>query len=136
MEQVAKSKRTWNLAPVLQIVPKIPSNYCPCFISIYWPQVWWLYLWVVVQKIYSTVYSVLYANTQHDATDLVNYGMVKNRKTWISWEWNINFLWNKKILNLCLMWHILRSYHFVANVTYIFYISIINHLCRHVWIFW
>ena len=43
--------------------------------------------------------------------------MVKNTKTWISWERNIIFLRNKKILNLCLRWHILRSYHFVAEVT-------------------
>ena len=26
-EQIAKSKRTWNLALVLQIVQKIPENY-------------------------------------------------------------------------------------------------------------
>ena len=30
LEQVAKLKRAWNLAPVLQIVQKIPENYCPC----------------------------------------------------------------------------------------------------------
>ena len=23
-------KKTWNLAPVLQVVQKIPENYCPC----------------------------------------------------------------------------------------------------------
>ena len=44
--------------------------------------------------------------------------MVKNTKTWISWERNIIFLRNKKILNLCLRWHILRSYRFVAEVTF------------------
>ena len=27
--QVARLKRTWNLAPVLQIVQKITENYCP-----------------------------------------------------------------------------------------------------------
>ena len=26
MEQVAKSKKTWNVAPVLQVVQKIPEN--------------------------------------------------------------------------------------------------------------
>ena len=31
---------------------------------------------------------------------------------------NITFLQNKKILNLGLRWHILRSYHFVAEVTF------------------
>ena len=45
-------------------------------------------------------------------------GLVKNTITWISWERNIIFLWNKKILNLCLRWHILRSYCFVAEVTF------------------
>ena len=56
-------------------------------------------------------------NTHHDVTDLVNHGMVKNTKTLISQERNIAFLWNKKILDLCLRWHILRSYCFVAEVT-------------------
>ena len=34
-------KRTWNLAPILQIIQKIPENYCPClYLTI--GQVWWL----------------------------------------------------------------------------------------------
>ena len=57
------------------------------------------------------------ANTHHDITDSVNHGMIKNSKTQISWEQNITFQWNKKICNLCLRWHILRSYHFIAEVT-------------------
>ena len=57
-------------------------------------------------------------NTHHDITDLVNHGMVKNTKTWISWERNITFLKNKNILNLCLRCHILRSYCFEAEVTF------------------
>ena len=44
--------------------------------------------------------------------------MVKNTKTWISWEQNIVFLRNTKILNLCFRWHILRSYRFEAEVTF------------------
>ena len=44
--------------------------------------------------------------------------MVKNTKTGISWERNVIFLRNKKILNLCLRWLILRSYRFVAEVTF------------------
>ena len=28
-------------------------------------------------------------NTHHDITDFVNHGMVKNAKTWISWERNM-----------------------------------------------
>ena len=70
-------------------------------------------------------------NTHHDITDLLNHRMVKNTKAWISWEWNITFLWNKKILNLCLRWHILKSYCFVAEVTFkllifFFKISLLN----------
>ena len=57
-------------------------------------------------------------NTHSDVTDLVNQWMVKNTKTWISRERNIVFLQNKKNLNLCFRWHILRSYHFVAEVTF------------------
>ena len=57
-------------------------------------------------------------NAHRDVTDLINHEMVKNTKTGISWERNIIFLQNKKILNLCLRWHILRSYHFVAKVTF------------------
>ena len=41
--------------------------------------------------------------------------MVKNTKTWISSERNETFLRNKKILNLCLIWHILRSYCFLVG---------------------
>ena len=57
-------------------------------------------------------------DTHHDVKDLVNHGMVKNTKTWITWEWNITFLQNKKIRNLCLRWHILRSYSFVGEVIF------------------
>ena len=56
--------------------------------------------------------------TNHDVTDLVNHGMIKKIETWISWEQNITFLQNKKILGLGLRWHILRSYCFVAEVTF------------------
>ena len=72
----------------------------------------------MVQKIYSRMHPVLRTNTYHDVTDLVNHGMVKNTKTWISWKRNIIFLWIKKILNLCLRWHNLRSYCFLAEVTF------------------
>ena len=54
-------------------------------------------------------------NTHHEVTDLLNHGMVKDAKTLISSERNINFLQNKEILNLCLRWHILRSYFYVAE---------------------
>ena len=74
--------------------------------------------WVMAQKIYSKMYPVSCTNTYHDVRDLVNHGMVKNTKTWISGEWNIISLRNKKVLNLCFGWHISRSYHFVAEVTF------------------
>ena len=64
------------------------------------------------------MYLVSCTNTHHDVTDSVNHGMVKNTKIWISWEWNIIFPRNKKITNLCLRWHILRSYRFVEEVTF------------------
>ena len=85
-------------------------------ITINWPSL--VTSLVVYQKIYSKMYLVSYTNTHCDITDSVNHGMVKNTKTWISWERNIIFLWNKKNLNLCLRWHILRCYHFVAEVTF------------------
>ena len=108
-------KRTWNLAPVLQIVQKIPENYCSCsHLSIGHV----LRLIELLLKIYSKISSISCTNIYHDATDLVNQGMVKNTKAWISWERNITFLQNKKFCNLCLRWHILRSYHFVAEVNF------------------
>ena len=84
-------------------------------ISISWPSL--VTLWVVVKNIYSKMYLVSCTNTHRDVTDSVSHGMVKNTKTWISWGRNRIFLRNKKILNLCLKWDILRSYHFVAEVT-------------------
>ena len=116
--QVAKLERTWNLAPLLQIVQKITENYRP-FLYLLTSQVWWLLeLWLKIYIQKCTLSHVLNTNTQRDVTDLVNHRMVKNTKTWISWEGNIIFLWNKKILNLCFRWHILRSYSFVVEVTY------------------
>ena len=92
-------------------------------ISISWPSL--ATSWVVVQKICSKMYLVSCFNIHRDVTDSVNHGMVKNTKTWISWERNIIFLRNKKDLNTCLSWHILRSYRFVAEVT--FKVEQINH---------
>ena len=96
------SKDYWKLLPLL--------------ISINWPSL--VTSWVLVQKIYSKMNLVSCTNTHCDVIDLVNHGKVKNTKTWVSSEQNIIFLRNKKILNLCFRWHILRSYHFVAEVTF------------------
>ena len=73
---------------------------------------------VVVQKIYLKIYLVSCTNTHRDATYSINHGVVKNTKTWISSERSRIFLRNEKILDLCLRRHILRSYYFVAEVTF------------------
>ena len=84
-------------------------------ISINWPSL--VTSWFVVQNIYSKMHLVSCTNTHCDTTYLVNHGMVRNTKTWMSWEWNI-FLQTKKNLNQCFRWHILRSYCLVAEVTF------------------
>ena len=61
--------------------------------------------------------SCLCNNTHHDVIDSINHWVVKNTTTSISCERNITFLRNKKTLNLCHRWHILRIYRFVAEVT-------------------
>ena len=61
---------------------------------------------------------LVYTNIHHDVIDLVKHCIVKNTKTWISLERNITFKRNKKILSLCIRWHILRSYRFLAEVTF------------------
>ena len=67
-------------------------------------------------------------------------GWLKIKKNWISWERNIIFLRNKKNLNLSFRWQILRSYRFVAEVTFnasdllhifIFYHNLRNALKLH-----
>ena len=122
MGLVAKLKRTWNLAPVFRIVQKITENYCPW---LYLPtgQVWWLHdLWFKRYS-YQKMHLISCPNTHRDITDLGNHGMVKNRKTWISWERNIIFLQNKKVINLGFRWHILRSYRFGSggNLLFVFF---------------
>ena len=106
---------TRNLATFLQIVQKIPENYCP-WLYLSTGHVWWLSkLWFkrYIQKCILSHVLILITTSS-----LVNHGMVKNTKAWISWERKITFLRNKKNLNLCLRWHILRSYHFVVEVTF------------------
>ena len=112
-------KRAWNLAPVLQIIQNFSEKYCNC-----------LYLpidqgWLVNELLFKTYIQKMHptsgTNTHHDVTDLVNHRMVKYIKSWIIREQNTTFLWNKKILNLCLRWYILRSYRFIAEVTFNLY---------------
>ena len=68
-------------------------------------------------KIYSKIHPVSCTYTHHNVTDLVNHGMVKNTKK-LEYLESGRFLWNKKILNLCFRWHILRSYRFAAKITF------------------
>ena len=56
-------------------------------------------------------------STHHDVTDLVNHGMEKYKNLNIL-RTEHNFSTKKKILNLCLGWHILRSYRLVKEVTF------------------
>ena len=71
----------------------------------------------MVQNVYSKMRPTSCNNIHHEVTDLVNHRMVKNTKTWIFRERNITLPW-KKIINLYLRWHILRSYGFVTEVTF------------------
>ena len=109
-------RRTWNLASVLQIVQGISEKNCHClYLSI--DHVWWVSQMRL--KRYIQKCTALSTNTHHGIKDFVKNRMVKNTKTWmnISRE-NITFLWSKKIINLCLRRYILRSYSFVAHVTF------------------
>ena len=121
--ETPESWHTWLLSnwDKLESSPSLPNcskdwKLLYLLVSINWPSL--VTSWFVVQKIYSKMHLVSCTNTHCDVTDLVNHGMVKNTKAWVSWEWKIIFLWNKKILNLCFRWHTLRSYHFVAEVTF------------------
>ena len=115
MEQAAKLKRTWNLVPVLQIVQKIPEKYCPC-LYLSTGQVWCLNeLWFKrhIQKY--TLSHVLIIIMMSQIWWIM--GWLETQK--LGYLENVaTYLWNKKILNLCLRWHILRSYHFVADVIF------------------
>ena len=111
--QVAKLKRTLNLAPVSQILQKITENYCP-WLYLSADQVWWLHdVWFkrYIQK--CTLSHVLILIV----TSLI-WKIMESLKIQKLEERNIIFLRNKKILNLRFRWHILRSYGFVAEVTF------------------
>ena len=58
----------WNLAPVLQIVKKIPENYSPCLYLLA-GQFWWFNkLWF--KKYIQKMHPVSYTDTHQDVTDL------------------------------------------------------------------
>ena len=91
--------------------------------------------WVVVQKIYSERHSVSCTNTHQDVGNCVNYGMVKNTKTWIPWERNITFSKNKKILNLCHRWQKLFFCSRGNLSTLVLIFSAINSNQQQKWMF-
>ena len=68
-------KRGWNLAPVPEIVQKIPENYCSCQLAKFGD------LMSCGPKDILKMHPVLGTDTHHDVTGLVNHGMVKNTKT-------------------------------------------------------
>ena len=114
---MATLERTWNVAPILHIVQKIAENYCSRLYLLI-GHVWWLYELYFKRYIQKCNLSHVLINTHHEVAELVNHGSVKNTKTWISWERNITFPRDKKTLNLCLRWHVLKSYRFAAEVTF------------------
>ena len=81
------------------------------FVSLNWPS--FVTYWVVVQKILSKMHPFSCTAIHQGVTKLVNHGIIKNTKTWISWEGNIHFLRNNlyNILNLWLRW---RIYEFIV----------------------
>ena len=95
---------------------KVSSKFLPLLVSINWSSL--VTSWVVVRNIYLKMYLAWCTNTHRDVKNSVNHRMVKNTKTWVPWEQNIILLRNKKFLSLCLQWHFLKSYYFVAEVTF------------------
>ena len=59
-----------------------------------------------------------YTNTYHDIKNLVNHGIVIKLKNLNILRTEHKFAMKQKKFNLCLRWHILRSYHSVAEVTF------------------
>ena len=83
LEKVSVLKRSKDLCS------KDFWKFFPLFIPISWPGL--LTVWVVVQKIYSKMHPAFCTNTHQDVTDFLNYGLVKNTKTWISLKTEHNF---------------------------------------------
>ena len=108
MSNWSRLKRTWNFALVLKLFKRFLKVIALAYI----------YQLAKFGGLMSCgskdpkMHPVSCTTTHHDITDLINHGMVKNTKTCIT------FLQNEKILNLCLRWHIFRSYCFVAEVTF------------------
>ena len=76
--------------------------------------------WVLVEQIYSKMHHVSCTNAYHEVTVLVDHEMIKNTKSWTYRERNITFLRNKIILNVCLIWHILRYTNLIWKLLHMF----------------
>ena len=70
-----KGPETYPSSP---IYTKDSWKLLPLHISNIWPSL--VTQWVAVQKIYSEMHPASFTNTDHDVTDLLNHGMVKNTK--------------------------------------------------------
>ena len=108
MEQIVKLKRTWNLAPTLQIFQKIHENYCPClYLSI--GQVCWLNeLWFkrYIQKWTLSHLLILIMTLWLQICQIMKLFKITKLKYFENWT-----------LSVPLITH-LRSYPFVAEVTF------------------
>ena len=109
----------WKGPRTLLQFSKLFKRFLKIIALVYFYHVWWLNeLWFkrYIQK----------CNLSHVLIPIMasqiwyHHGMIKNTKTWISWEQNIIFLRNKKKFNLCLQWHILWSYRFAVEVSLVF----------------
>ena len=60
-----------------------------------------------ILKIYSKRSSTLSASTDYNMTPFEVDGAVQNIKNWICPEWNLTFLWNKKLLDC--VWKLIVS---------------------------
>ena len=114
-------KRTWNLAPVLQIIGRFQKSFCSSLYLLV-GHVWWLWcsskyilqfkIYIMQFKIYIQKCTVFHLLILIIMSYRMFKGIFKNTKTWISWEFS-----------MCLKWHILRNYHFVAEITFMNWIQ-------------
>ena len=99
-------KRVWNLSQSSKSFKRLLKLISLLYLST--GQVWWLNeLWFkrYIQKCTLSHVLILIMTSKI----WLSHGMVKNTKTWISWELNTTFLKSKKIFNLCLRLNILGS---------------------------
>ena len=61
---------------------------------------------IMIEKMYSNMYSASYANTHHGVTIYGADGMALNMKNWLSQEWNVTFPEKKKFM------YCVWNYHF------------------------